>query len=67
MRSLTEKGPRSVAGQVFILQVAVVVLLVACGVFALVLQSRHDSEREAVTRSTAAASTFARSPAWSTC
>ncbi|MFE2545823.1 SpoIIE family protein phosphatase/ATP-binding protein [Actinacidiphila glaucinigra] len=62
MRSLTEKGPRSVAGQVFILQVAVVVLLVACGVFALVLQSRHDSEREAVTRSTAAASTFARSP-----
>ncbi|WP_018563329.1 MULTISPECIES: SpoIIE family protein phosphatase/ATP-binding protein [unclassified Streptomyces] len=62
MRSLTEKGPRSVAGQVFILQVAVVVLLVACGVFALVLQSRHDSERDAVARSTAAASTFARSP-----
>ncbi|MFE0628887.1 SpoIIE family protein phosphatase [Streptomyces sp. NPDC058864] len=62
MRSLTEKSPRSVAGQVFILQVAIVVLLVACGVFALVLQSRHDSEREAVDRSIAAASTFARSP-----
>ncbi|MFD8076656.1 SpoIIE family protein phosphatase [Streptomyces sp. NPDC059718] len=62
MRSLTEKSPRSVAGQVFILQVAIVVLLVAGGVFALVVQSRHDSEREAVNRSIAAASTFARSP-----
>ncbi|MDX3095912.1 SpoIIE family protein phosphatase [Streptomyces sp. ME19-03-3] len=62
MRSLTGKGPRSVAGQVFILQVAIVVLLVACGVFAVLLQSRHDSEREAVNRSLAAASTFARSP-----
>lgn len=62
MRSLSEKSPRSVAGQVFILQVAVVVLLVACGMLALVLQSRHDSEREAVNRSVAAARTFARSP-----
>ncbi|MDX3236434.1 SpoIIE family protein phosphatase [Streptomyces sp. ME03-5709C] len=62
MRSLTGKGPRSVAGQVFILQVAIVVLLVACGVLALLLQSRHDSEREAVNRSLAAASAFARSP-----
>ncbi|MEU4093913.1 SpoIIE family protein phosphatase [Streptomyces sp. NPDC026673] len=59
---MTEKSPRSVAGQVFILQVAIVVLLVACGVIALVLQSRHDSEREAVNRSIAAAGTFARSP-----
>ncbi|MFJ4985217.1 SpoIIE family protein phosphatase [Streptomyces sp. NPDC088732] len=59
---MSEKSPRSVAGQVFVLQVAVVVLLVACGVLALVLQSRHDSEREAVNRSVAAARTFARSP-----
>ncbi|MFD3451637.1 SpoIIE family protein phosphatase [Streptomyces sp. NPDC058691] len=62
VRSLSEKSPRSVAGQVFVLQVAVVVLLVACGMLALVLQSRHDSEREAVNRSVAAARTFARSP-----
>lgn len=62
MRSVTEKRSRSVAGQVFILQVAIVVLLVACGVVAVVLQSRHDSEREAVNRSIAAASAFARAP-----
>jgi serine phosphatase RsbU (regulator of sigma subunit)/PAS domain-containing protein/anti-sigma regulatory factor (Ser/Thr protein kinase) len=53
---------RSVAGQVFLLQVAIVVLLVAAGMIALVLQSRSDSEREAVNRSLAVAETFANSP-----
>ncbi|MFJ8857900.1 SpoIIE family protein phosphatase [Streptomyces sp. NPDC102451] len=53
---------RSLAGQVFLLQVAIVVLLVAASVAALVLQSRADSEREARNRSVAVAETFANSP-----
>ncbi|NUJ99781.1 SpoIIE family protein phosphatase [Streptomyces lunaelactis] len=53
---------RTVAGQVFLLQVAIVVLLVAIAVVALVLQSRADSEREALNRSIAVAETFAASP-----
>ncbi|MFI6285047.1 SpoIIE family protein phosphatase [Streptomyces sp. NPDC051018] len=53
---------RSVAGQVFLLQVAIVVLLVAAGMIALVLQSRSDSEREAVRRSVSVAETFASAP-----
>ncbi|MGP3979610.1 SpoIIE family protein phosphatase [Streptomyces sp. KR80] len=53
---------RSVAGQVFVVQVAVVVLLVAAAVVALVLQSRNDSDQEARKRSVAVAETFARSP-----
>ncbi|MFD5099541.1 SpoIIE family protein phosphatase [Streptomyces albidochromogenes] len=61
MRSLTGKRPRSVAGQVFVLQVAVVLLLAAGAVLALVLQSRHDGEREARNRSIAVAETFGRS------
>ncbi|MFF3320725.1 SpoIIE family protein phosphatase [Streptomyces sp. NPDC002889] len=62
VRSLTDKHPRSVAGQVFALQVAVVVLLVASAVVALVLQSRHDSSTEAKNRSIAVAETYAHSP-----
>nr|WP_308380031.1 SpoIIE family protein phosphatase [Streptomyces sp. ISL-43] len=61
MRSLNGNRPHSVARQVFILQVAVVVLLTAGAVLALVLQSRHDVDREARTRSVAVAQTFARS------
>ncbi|WP_308377941.1 SpoIIE family protein phosphatase [Streptomyces sp. ISL-98] len=61
MRSLARKRRRSVAGQVFVLQVAVVVLLAAGAVLALVLQSRYDSDREARTRSVAVAETFAHS------
>ncbi|WP_327242651.1 SpoIIE family protein phosphatase [Streptomyces sp. NBC_01320] len=61
-RSLSGKGPRSVAGQVFILQAVVIVLLVAGAVVALVLQSFHDAETEAERRSVAAAETFAHSP-----
>ncbi|MET7381151.1 SpoIIE family protein phosphatase [Streptomyces sp. NPDC005526] len=56
------KSPRSVAGQVFILQVALVVLLVAFAVFALVLQSQRDTDSEAKRRSIAVAQTFAHSP-----
>ncbi len=53
---------RTVAGQVFLLQVAIVVLLVAAAMTALVLQSRSDSEREARNRSVAVAETFANAP-----
>ncbi|MFI6036086.1 SpoIIE family protein phosphatase [Streptomyces sp. NPDC051315] len=53
---------RSVAGQIFLLQVALVVLLVALAVLALVLQSRRDSHAEAERRSIAVAQTFAHSP-----
>ncbi|GAA2982033.1 MULTISPECIES: SpoIIE family protein phosphatase/ATP-binding protein [Streptomyces] len=53
---------RTLAGQVFLLQVAIVVLLVTAAVAALVLQSRADSEREARNRSVAVAETFANAP-----
>ncbi|MCK7627135.1 SpoIIE family protein phosphatase [Streptomyces sp. RS10V-4] len=53
---------RTVAGQVFLLQVAIVVLLVAAALVSLVLQSRTDSEREARNRSVAVAQTFANGP-----
>ncbi|WP_338678111.1 SpoIIE family protein phosphatase [Streptomyces sp. SCSIO 30461] len=52
----------SVAGQVFVLQVAVVALLVLGTILALVLQSTHDTDREAENRSVAVAQTFAHSP-----
>ncbi|WP_326580006.1 SpoIIE family protein phosphatase [Streptomyces sp. NBC_00481] len=53
---------RSVAGQIFLLQVALVVLLVAFAVFALVLQSQRHTDAEAKRRSIAVAQTFAHSP-----
>jgi serine phosphatase RsbU (regulator of sigma subunit)/anti-sigma regulatory factor (Ser/Thr protein kinase) len=56
------KGPRSVAGQVFLLQAALVVLLVLCAVLALVLQSERDTGAEARRRSIAVAQTFAHAP-----
>ncbi|MEU6757731.1 SpoIIE family protein phosphatase [Streptomyces sp. NPDC046685] len=52
---------KSVAGQVFVLQVAIVVLLAAGALLALVLQSRHDIDREARNRSVSVAETFAHS------
>ncbi|MDN0197882.1 SpoIIE family protein phosphatase [Streptomyces sp. S.PNR 29] len=55
-------GGRSVAGQVFLLQVVIVLLLVVAAVIALVLQVRHDSTREARNRSVAVAEAFANSP-----
>lgn len=54
-------GVRTVAGQMLVLQVAVVVLLVAAAVAALMLQSRADSTREARNRSLAVAQTVAHS------
>ncbi|WP_330328566.1 SpoIIE family protein phosphatase [Streptomyces sp. NBC_00536] len=62
MRSLTRNRPRSVARQVFVLQVAIVVLLAAGAVLALLLQSRRDVDREARNRSVAVAQTFAHAP-----
>ncbi|MXM66412.1 SpoIIE family protein phosphatase [Streptomyces sp. HUCO-GS316] len=62
LRSLVRKSPRSVAGQVFVLQVALVVVLVVCAVIALVLQSERDTNAEAKRRSIAVAQTFAHSP-----
>ncbi|MEU2978990.1 SpoIIE family protein phosphatase [Streptomyces hirsutus] len=53
---------RSVAGQVFILHVVIVLLLVVSAVVALVLQVRHDSTLEARSRSLAVAETLAHSP-----
>ncbi|MGQ4380278.1 SpoIIE family protein phosphatase [Streptomyces sp. SAS_267] len=55
-------GGRSVAGQVFVLQVVIVLLLVVAAVVALVLQVRHDSTQEARNRSLAVAETFASAP-----
>ncbi|MGW3657547.1 SpoIIE family protein phosphatase [Streptomyces sp. NPDC005151] len=52
----------SVAGQVFILQVAVVMLLVVAAVAALALQARSASLQEARERSLVGAETFAHAP-----
>ncbi|MFJ3231444.1 SpoIIE family protein phosphatase [Streptomyces sp. NPDC086787] len=53
---------RTVAQQVFVLQAAIVVLLVVATVVAVVLQVQTDSTREARNRSLAVAETFAHSP-----
>ncbi|MFF1767153.1 SpoIIE family protein phosphatase [Streptomyces sp. NPDC058249] len=58
----TALSGRSVAGQVFVLQVVIVLLLVVSAVVALVLQVRHDSTQEARNRSLAVAETFANAP-----
>ncbi|MGW2560208.1 SpoIIE family protein phosphatase [Streptomyces sp. NPDC001514] len=52
----------SLAGQVFLLQLPVVVLLVGAALVALVVQARHDSLADARQRTLAAAQTFANSP-----
>ncbi|MFI9274084.1 SpoIIE family protein phosphatase [Kitasatospora sp. NPDC052896] len=61
-KSLTAKFPRSVAGQVFVLEVVVVLVLVLGAILALALESRRNSESEALNRSVAVAETFAHSP-----
>lgn len=61
VRSLLGNRLKSVAGQVFVLQVAIVVLLSAGALLSLLLQSRHDSDREARNRSVSVAQTFAHS------
>ncbi|WP_208897019.1 SpoIIE family protein phosphatase/ATP-binding protein [Streptomyces incarnatus] len=53
---------RSVAGQVFVLQVVIVLLLVVSAVVAQVLQVRHDTDLEAQNRSLAVAQSFANAP-----
>ncbi|MDI9884347.1 SpoIIE family protein phosphatase [Streptomyces sp. HNM0645] len=53
---------RTVASQVFVLQVTVALLLVAAAVAALLLQARSDGEREARKRSVAVAQTYATAP-----
>ncbi|MGC9541350.1 SpoIIE family protein phosphatase [Streptomyces sp. UG1] len=60
LRSLL--SARTVARQVFVLQAAIVVLLVVAAVVALVLQVRTDSRREAGNRSLAVAEAFAKAP-----
>ncbi|MER6525900.1 SpoIIE family protein phosphatase [Streptomyces sp. NPDC001508] len=52
----------SAAGQVFVAQVVIVVLLVAAGVIALVLLAQQYSMREAQQKSVTAAEAFANSP-----
>ncbi|MFR9794896.1 SpoIIE family protein phosphatase [Streptomyces sp. MS06] len=53
---------RSLAGQVFLFQVVVVLLLIGAAVVALVLRAERDSTQEARNRSLAVAQTFANSP-----
>ncbi|MBB4901325.1 serine phosphatase RsbU (regulator of sigma subunit)/PAS domain-containing protein/anti-sigma regulatory factor (Ser/Thr protein kinase) [Streptomyces griseostramineus] len=53
---------RSVAGQVFVLHLVIVLLLVVAAVVALVLQVRRDSTQEARNRSLAVAQSFASAP-----
>jgi serine phosphatase RsbU (regulator of sigma subunit)/PAS domain-containing protein len=53
---------RTVAGQVFVLQVPIVLLLVLAAAVALVLQVEHDGTQEARRRSLAVAAAFAHSP-----
>ncbi|MER8091773.1 SpoIIE family protein phosphatase [Streptomyces goshikiensis] len=53
---------RSVAGQVFVLQAVIVVLLITAATLALVYQARYDSRRDARDRSLAAAEAFAHAP-----
>ncbi|WP_078565391.1 SpoIIE family protein phosphatase [Streptomyces sp. AA1529] len=55
-------GPRTVAGEVFFLQVSVIVLLMVAVVVAFVLHARWSSTRQASKQSLAVATTFARSP-----
>ncbi|MFB7334589.1 SpoIIE family protein phosphatase [Streptomyces adustus] len=55
-------GGRSLAAQVFVLNVVIVVLLIVAAVVALVLQVQHDTTAEARSRSLAVAETYAHSP-----
>ncbi|WP_445399126.1 SpoIIE family protein phosphatase [Streptomyces sp. LE64] len=53
---------RTVAGQVFLVQLAIVVLLVATALVVLVVQTHRDARQEAEKRSLSVAETFASSP-----
>ncbi|MFD7875937.1 SpoIIE family protein phosphatase [Streptomyces sp. NPDC059766] len=54
--------PRSVAGQVFLLQLVVVLLLIATAVVVLVFQDRNRAVEDAAERSLVAAESFANAP-----
>ncbi|MET8248680.1 SpoIIE family protein phosphatase [Streptomyces sp. NPDC005202] len=53
---------RTLAAQLFLLQVVIVLVLVVAAATALVLQSRYDGEQDARNRSLAAAEAFAHAP-----
>ncbi|MGV9245909.1 SpoIIE family protein phosphatase [Streptomyces sp. NPDC003710] len=61
-RSRSLLSVHSLAGQVFLLQLAVVVLLVAATLVVLVVQARRDVMADARNRTLTAAQTFANSP-----
>ncbi|MGW3073475.1 MULTISPECIES: SpoIIE family protein phosphatase [unclassified Kitasatospora] len=61
-RSRSKLGTHSVAGQVFLWLLVVVVLLVGAGLTALVLQARGNATSDAVHRTRAAAVTMAQAP-----
>ncbi|MFJ6835075.1 SpoIIE family protein phosphatase [Streptomyces sp. NPDC091209] len=61
-RWLSSRKPRSVAGQVFLLQLVVVLLLIATAVVVLVIQDRNRAIQEAGDRSLVAAESFANAP-----
>ncbi|MBL1096132.1 SpoIIE family protein phosphatase [Streptomyces sp. 205] len=61
-RSRSRLSVRSVAGQVLVLQLVIVLLLGAAATVALLLQVRRDSTEEARGRSLAVAESFAASP-----
>ncbi|MFD9433617.1 SpoIIE family protein phosphatase [Streptomyces sp. NPDC060002] len=61
-RLLSLRKPRSVAGQVFLLQLVVVLLVIATAVVVLVIQDRNRAIQEAGDRSLVAAEAFANAP-----
>ncbi|MEU0338563.1 SpoIIE family protein phosphatase [Streptomyces bobili] len=61
-RLLSLRKPRSVASQVFLLQLVVVLLLIATAVVVLVIQDRNRAIQEAGDRSLVAAESFANAP-----
>ncbi|GAA4882933.1 SpoIIE family protein phosphatase/ATP-binding protein [Kitasatospora terrestris] len=62
MRVRTDLAARSVAREFFVLQLVLVVLLVAAGVTAMLLQIRRDAMTDARHRTIAAAESFSHSP-----
>ncbi|MFF8974259.1 SpoIIE family protein phosphatase [Streptomyces sp. NPDC014995] len=54
--------PRSAAGQVFLVQIVIVVLLVVAGVVSVVVQASHDAVQQARRDSVVAAQAFASAP-----